>query len=148
MASLISDAEKAIYSQVLVDLADTFEIDITIYKMPTETVIATDENYNHFFKNSQAFIEYTPVNQTFKARKLYNKKQELQRDSQGAQSQQIDLSEELGELRIKVRPEATEWIRENVNIIVDGENFELASAPRPHGLFGIQFYTYFLKRKA
>lgn len=147
MASLISDAEKAIYSQVLVDLADTFETDITIYKMPTETVIATDENYNQFFQNSQAFVSYTPVSQTFKARLLYNKKQDLQRESQGAQSQQIDITEELGELRIKVRPEAVEWLRHNQNIIVNGENFELASAPRPHGLFTTQFYTYFLKRK-
>ena len=147
MASLISAAEKAVYSQVLVDLADTFEVDITIYKMPTETVITTDDNYNQFFKNSEAFIEYTPNSQTFKARLLFNKKQELQHDNQGAQSQQIDLTQELGELRIKVRPEAVEWLQSNQNITVNGENFELASAPRPHGLFTTQFYTFYLKRK-
>lgn len=147
MPSLLSAAEKAAYSAVMVDLADTFEQTITIYKLPEETWVATNSTFDAFYQNRAESIDLTPVSQTFGARILFNDKQELQLNNQGGQSEQIDATEVLGDVRIKVRPEALEWLQQNQAVEINGEQFELASAPRPHGLFGIQFYTFFLRRK-
>ncbi len=147
MSSLITDAEKSAYSAVLVDLADTFEQTITIYKLPEETWISTNSSFDAFYQNRIESINLTPVSATFGARILFNDRQELQTSNQGGQKEQIDVTEVLGDVRIKVRPEALNWLQQNQAVEINGEQFEIISAPRPHGLFSVQFYTFYLRRK-
>lgn len=145
--SLINDLEKAAFSQARMDVFDTFARDITIYTFPEETVIASTADYNHFYQNNDAYVNYVPVSGVFKANILYNPKQELQTHNQGGGDQQINVSTFLGDVRIKVKEDAYSYIMNKQEIEFDGTKFTLSSAPRPHGLFATQFYTFYLTRK-
>lgn len=147
MASLINDLEKGIYSAARLDIFDTFARDITIYTFPEQTVIASTEDYNHFYQNDKQYVSYTPVSGVFRANVKYNDKQELQKENQGPGSQQINVSEFLGDVRIKVKQDAYQYLMDKQEIEFDGTKFMLSSAPRPHGLFDVQLYTFFLTRK-
>lgn len=145
--NLISDAEKAIYSQARMDIFDTHARDITIYSFAEETVIASTENYNHFYQNNEQYVNYTPVSGVFKANILYNPQQKLQDNNQGPGSQQINVPIFLGDVRIKVKEDALPYLLNKQEIEFDGTKFALSSAPRPHGLFNVQLYTFYLTRK-
>jgi hypothetical protein len=147
MGNLISDLEKAVYSAARIDIFDTFARDITIYTFPNQTAIATTEDYNHFYQNDNQYVSYQPVSGVFKANVLYNPKQELQKNNQGPGSQQINVSEFLGDVRVKVKQDAYQYLMDKQEIEFDGTKFMLSSAPRPHGLFDVQLYTFFLTRK-
>lgn len=147
MSSLISDAEKAIYSSMRMDIFDTFARDITIYDYPQETVVASTAEFNHLYQNVEPYVNYTPTSGTYSANILYNNKQEMPSNNRGPGSQQIDVEVMLGDVRIKVKEDAYQILMHKQEIVFDGTKFELISAPRPHGLFNTQLYTFFLRRK-
>lgn len=146
MASLLSDAEKQIYEDVRIDIFDTFSEDIIVYSAAQETP-SQDAEFNSFFQNRESSINYTPVSTTIKACVKFNPKQTIQTSNQGAHDQQIDVTENLGDVRIKVRAGYKDLVKEALNIQIRGEFFELLTTSSNHGLFSTQVITFYLKRK-
>jgi hypothetical protein len=151
MASLFTDAEKAEFSALLVDVADTFEREITVYKSPEKTMVFTEEGWNRFSENDQNDLN-NPTNTyqrfTIQARILYAKqmKEELLTPYVGGalDEAQLKLASSNGMVRIKVGPTGYAIMKEVKELEFDGFRFSIASPERPHGLFTPQYYTFYL----
>lgn len=150
MSSLLSQAEKDALSAVIVNVAETFERPITIYKEAQQTVISSDPNYNRFNAADQnAGNTVIPIRYSFPARILYGKKssnpymEPYLSKVDGKGQLKIRTPDEF--VRIKIGPSGNAIMADSKRIEFDGTLFEVDSVVRPHGLFDVQYYTYYLK---
>ena len=153
MPSLFTDSEKAELSALIVDVADTWERDIVVYKNPQRVIIFSDEeNYDQFSGNNQNLLtnpENSFVQHVIKARVYYEKrlKDELLNPYLGGQEDEAQLKIKVPEsfVRIKVGPAGYEVMKDVKEVEFDNSRFVIDSPPRLHGLFTTQYYTYYLK---
>lgn len=150
MSSLISDSQKASLVADFSSLVDTFVRPLIAYKEAQKIVISTDPNFNRLnrFDQNQTKIQNAPVYQTINARIYYNKNiDNPYGDINGkTPSSQLKLRMPDGAVRIKVDAAGFAYIGQTKRIELDGNLFEVASVERPHGLFGVEYYTYWLTR--
>lgn len=153
MPSIFTNAEKSELSALIVDVADTWERDIVVYKNPERVILFSNEdNYNRFSANNQNLLtnpENNFLQSTIKARVYYEKrlKDELIKPYLGGQEDETQLKIKTPEsfVRIKVGPAGYEVMKEVKEVEFDGSRFVVDSPPRLHGLFTTQYYTYYLK---
>lgn len=140
MPSYISDSVKKIFAEQFANLHDTFARDIVVYKEAKKVIINTDPNYNYIYNNTggSTSIQNVPQKFIFKARILYN----TNRDAQYFGSAKTPGS---GEVRIKLKKEDYNQIKDVKRIELDDRMFIVDSDPRAHGLFEVDFYTLYLK---
>lgn len=149
MPSLFSDAEKAQMSALLVDVAETWERDIVVYKSPEMLVIFSDANYDRFSGGDQNNLNNPPntfVRHVIKARVLYSDKMkdQLLQPYPGSTDAQLKVPFPDATVRIKVGPAGYEVMKEAREIEFDNFRFSVNSPERPHGLFSTQYYTFYL----
>lgn len=149
MAELISQEEKRILARNLLDLHDTFGRDIVVYKEARRVIISSDPGYNYLYNNvggENTTVQNVPVRKVFKARIRYDTGRDL--ENVGEVDAQVKLSRPSGSsnVRIKLKIEDYEYIKEAKRIEFDGRLFHVNSDPRFHGLFDvIQFCTLYLR---
>lgn len=145
--SLLSDIEKNQLNNVIADVHETFARPITVYKEASQVVIITDPNFNPLYNNAgqTTSIINTPVYKQFKARILYNDDIAKQYWSESAVNTQIKLEAVVGTIRLKIRAEDYEYIKDARRFDLDGRRFVLNSSFKGHGLFDNQYYTLYLK---
>ena len=145
--SLLSASEKEQLNQVIDDVHETFARTITVYKEASEVVIITDPNFNPLYNTAGQTTSYvnTPVYKTFKVRIQYNDDIGKKYWSESGLASQIKLEAVVGSVRIKIRAEDYDYIKDGRRFDVDGKRYVLNSTFRPHGLFDNQFYTMYLK---
>jgi hypothetical protein len=154
MPSLLSDAEKQSLSLELENLAQTFERDIVVYKDPEKIIISTDINYNRFQANDMNIEGQNPTNSpqrfVIKARIWYEKQQAAPYLNPyvggNLDEAQLKIKNTEGKVRIKVNPEGYSVLADAKLVEFDGFMFGVESLERPHGLFNVQYYTFWLKR--
>lgn len=151
MASLFTDDEKASFGALIVDVADTFERNIIVYKSPAKTIVFTAQGYSRFTandQNNQFNAENTYQQFIIPARVLYAKqlKDELLTPYVGGalDEAQLKLLSPVGSVRIKVGLSGYEVMKEVKELEFDGFRFTISSPERPHGLFTTQYYTFYL----
>lgn len=152
MSGLISDAELAVYKLAMDDMHTTFARDITVWRQSAETITIpsddTNDDYDAFYNKkvgSQSTITYTSQSKTFKARIKYIDKQEKEFGLAIASAQnQINVTSSTNLVRIKVSKEASDYIENAQKITIDGVDFSLLTVVRPHGLIGLDYFTYYL----
>jgi len=146
--SLLSASEKSQLNAAFDDIHETFAREITVYKEASQIVIITDPNFNPLYNTAGQTTSYvnTPIYRTFKARIFYN--DDFTKDYweyRGGVDGQFKMQTVTGSVRIKMRAEDYDFIKEGIRFDIDGKRFVLISSLRPHGLIGVQYYTIYLK---
>lgn len=145
--NLISASERTALNAVIDDIHETFAREITVYKEASQVVIITDPNFNPLYNTAgqTTTIINTPVYKTFKARILYNDDIGKKYWSESGLASQIKLEAVVGSIRLKIKADDYEYIKDARRFDVDGKRYVLNSTFRPHGLFDNQYYTLYLK---
>jgi len=145
--NLISASERTALNAVMEDIHETFAREITVFKEASQIVIITDPKFNPLYNTAGQTTSYvnTPVYKTFKVRIQYNDDIGKKYWSESGLASQIKLEAVVGSVRIKIRAEDYEYIKDGRRFDLDGKRFVLNSTFRPHGLFDNQFYTLYLK---
>jgi hypothetical protein len=148
--NLISASERTALNAVLDDVHETFAREITVFKEASQIVIITDPNFNPLYNTAGQTTSYvnTPVYKTFKVRIHYNNDVNKQYWTEPGLASQIKLEVIAGSVRIKIRADDYDYIKDGRRFDVDGKRFVLNSTFRPHGLFDNQYYTLYLKPDA
>ena len=148
--NLISASERTALNAVIDDVHETFAREITVFKEASQIVIITDPNFNPLYNTSVQTTSYvnTPVYKTFKARIYYNDDIGKKYWSESGLASQIKLEAVVGSVRIKMRADDYNYIKDARRFDLDGKRFVLNSSFRPHGLFDNQYYTLYLKPDA
>jgi hypothetical protein len=145
--NLISASQRVALNAVMEDIHETFAREITVFKEASQIVIITDPSFNPLYNTAGQTTSYvnTPVYKTFKVRIQYNDDIGKKYWSESGLASQIKLEAVVGSVRIKIKAEDYEYIKDGRRFDVDGKRFVLNSTFKPHGLFDNQFYTLYLK---
>ena len=147
MASLLTTAEKTTCNDAMDDLHDTFARNVTVYKDAVITISTPSQSYNTIYGNAGATtpITYTPQSSTVSARILYGKNypEDYFADSQSNSQLKIFLPE--GKVRMILKAADYSTVSQAKRIEFDSQRFAIDSDFRAHGVFGVQFYTIYLK---
>lgn len=140
---LLTQDEKNAYSQVFINIHDTFSRPIFVWKLPDRTIISTTQDYN-FLYLEQPDIEqsFTPISGIFNARIRWN--------DPTISHDQKDIRETIrgNTCRIKVQADALAYISGAERVEIDGRPCNLINSSKVsqvHGLFTGDFYTLYLE---
>lgn len=153
MANLISSSARLIYEQARDDVFDTFSRPCIVYVTPEKTIISQDLNYSFSYSNPESqddtdLVTYEPIRYVFDVCVLYKKElTQLSANKQGSREENLGLQFDNGDVRIKIKKEDYNLIKNSINFEIDGDNFYVDKTPRPHGLFEPKYYTLYLKFK-
>lgn len=149
MAEFLTPSERAAMAANLLDLHDTFGRDIVVYKEAKKVIISTDPNYNYLYGSGGAStqsVQNVPVKKIFKARIRYDTDRSLEFYGETDTQVKVNRIDPNSTVRIKLKVEDYEYIKEAKRIELDGRMFHVESDPRAHGLFDVvQFITLFLR---
>jgi hypothetical protein len=147
MASLLTTAEKATCNNAMDDLHDTFARDVTVFKDATVTVSSPSQSYNTIYGNAGATtpITYTPQSSTVSARLLYGKNYTDDYFASSQSQSQLKIFLPEGEVRMIIKAADYSTLVEAKRIQFDNQKFAINSDFRAHGVFGVKFYTLYLK---
>jgi hypothetical protein len=146
MANLISDADRTVYEQAMQDVADTFARPITVWRSSAQTITNTNQDYDAFSDIGPQQVTYISESKVIPARIKYIDRQTKEFGFIVAGTN-IDVAQEFQLVRIIVDIDGNEYIKDCEKITVDGEDFVPLTVPRPHGLFGNNFFTIYLKSR-
>lgn len=146
MASLISAAEKAVFTGALNDLFDTFKEDIIIYKEAKIQYINIDQprifGYNDRVDISN--INYIPVTGVFPALVRFNKDQDTTR------IKDLGNFTPQGEVSIKIKQDARDYIANSgatIGISIQDSMYKIISFDSSRRFISTDYYIYFLERQ-
>lgn len=147
MASLLTDVEKATLKSAMADQHDTFAREITYYKDAKQTVSAPSNSFNSIYGRNGATtsISYTPQSFTVNARVLYSHQfdQDVFHDNESDSELKIRIDD--GSVRIKIKASDFANVKEAKRFEFDNRKFYIDSDFRGHGLFDVQYYTFYVK---
>jgi hypothetical protein len=138
MASFLTQDQKADYGNVFNDLHDTFARPIIIYKIPKKVIISSNLEYNFAYQDQEALTaQYIPVSGIFMARVSWQDPSALNGFK--------DIKEEIhgNIVKLKVKKDVFDFLDNAQHVEIDGRSVQFFGSTRPHGLFGIDFYTIF-----
>jgi len=154
VADLISAADKAKYDAVFDDLHDTFARVIFVYKIFNSRFIGINMNQNYNGLYDQALDKNelgtaSSINEQVrrietKARVHYISKQGDFEET--ATGQQTALKFPVGSIRLKLKADAFQLIKDAKEVEVDGELFNLDTDSSKSGLFVVKHHIVYLKK--
>ena len=147
MASLLTDAEKTTCNNAMNDLHDTFARDVSVYKDAVITVSTPSQSYNTIYGNAGATtpISYTPQSSTVSARVLYGRDYSTDFFASSQSDSQLKIFLPEGQVRMIFKAADYSTVSQAKRIEFDSQKFAINSDFRAHGVFGVKFYTIFLK---
>lgn len=146
-ASILTTADQNALGDVFFDVFLTFARPITIFQTATTTVVSTNPLNNHLYQNAlnNSSVVTTIQSGVYNACILYGKREDVQPFAGGGLSQnQVRLAE--GEVRIDVDPTGSAYLAKAERIQLDGTSFVAVTNPRPHGMFKVDFNSYYFKK--
>jgi hypothetical protein len=149
MAGFLSSNMESAIDTMYDTLHETFAQTITVFKNSKRTVISTNSRYNNIYgrtnTGSKSNIEYTTESQSFEARVYYiNMEEEYLSNNQNQQGTQNKIILPNGSVKIVVKSDAYEFIKEARRLELDGIRFAIKSDGEPSGLTSNKFYTFLL----
>lgn len=144
MPSFLSEAEKAQLSSEFNNLHETFGRNVIIYKTPERVDIITNEDYISAYRGyrqgNNLQYDTVPVSGTFLMRIKWL-------DPRSEESLPIE-NVVAGQLcRLKMQKDAYNFLSGCQSFYVDDIACETVGVPRLHGLFNVNFYTVYAKRR-
>ena len=146
MPSYLNSNQKKEYESVMQDMHDTFARSIFVYKESLKVIISSDPNFNYLYNNVKGVKQTIRKSQfkQIKARISYMDKQtEINLDAEV--DSQIKVSQSIGEVRIKIDKEGHDYFKDAKRVEIDGRLFFTVTDVKKHGLFGTNFFTYYLR---
>lgn len=148
--NLLSTNLKSIASGAINNLFDSFSRNITIYKTPQRVIISEGSGYNFAFGNTDSNVEIENVilSGVFPAKIKYDPEQERIFGNIRQQDEVQSLREMLlkGRVKVTVRPDAHEFLKDCEQVQIDGKTVRVRSDYRPHFPFGaIELYNYYFE---
>lgn len=149
--SLISDAQKTTIKAIIDDIHETFARTITVFEEGERVIIAASPStlatYNGIYgkrAGGESSVTRNVVSHSIKARiKYIDAKDESLAD--GQINSQLDISLINGSVRITVDGAGYDILREAKRCEFEGRKYEIVSKGQPTGIFGPQYYHFFLK---
>ena len=147
MSSFLSDGAKQALAAQFNNLHDTFARDIVVYKEAKKIVASTDPNFNYIYNDTggATSIQNVPQSQTFKVRILYDNDRDTEYFGEFGSVTKMKRVDAAARVRIKMKAADYSYIKDAKRMEFDGRMCLIDSDPRPHGLFGVDFYTLHLK---
>ena len=146
MASLMTSAEKSALNSVMNSVHDTFSRLITVYKDAAQTVTTQSTSFNSIYGNAGATtsITYTPQSSQIYAAILYARRfdEDYFADQQDSQ---LKIKMQEGRIRVKIKASDYSTVKDGKRFEFDSQQFFRDSDFRAHGLFDVQFYTFYVK---
>jgi hypothetical protein len=146
MPSYLNSNQKKQYEEVMQNMHDTFARTIYAYKESLKVIVSTDANFNFLYNNVKGVSQTIRKSQfqVIKARVSYMDKQnEITYDAQVGS--QIKVTQNIGEVRIKVDQEGNQYFKDAKRVEIDGRLFFKITDVKKHGLFTPKFFTYYLQ---
>lgn len=148
--NLVGPITQAAVNQGAQDVFDTFKRPFSLYIEAQVVTISTSPAYSRFGQHDQNVFnpQVNPQVYTVYGTILYGNNQpwEFIEPQARANFQQTKLRNSQGLVRIKV-DESGYALMQNCKLAnLDGFNFTMTSNARPHGMFGIQRYTFWLTK--
>jgi hypothetical protein len=144
MPSFLSEAEKAEMSLQFNNLHDTFGRNVIIYKESKKVNIFSNENYISIYRNTSQgenfSFSYETVSGTFSMRIKW-----LDPNEDKNLPIEVDFPSQV--CRLKMKKDAFDFLSGNQSLFIDNVSCEVIKGYKPHGLFNIDFYTIYAKRK-
>jgi hypothetical protein len=149
MAGFLSSNMESAIDTMYDTLHETFAQTITVFKNSKRTVISTNSRYNNIYgrtnTGSKSNIEYTTESQSFEARVYYiNMEEEYLSNNENQRGTQNKIILPNGSVKIVVKSDAYEFIKEARRLELDGIRFAIKSDGEPSGLTSNKFYTFLL----
>jgi len=144
MPSLISTTERAILTGIFVDIFDTFQRRIVVYKEPVKTLRTTLNANNLIFGFGESQTEdafsYSEVTGVFPAVIRY-----ATQDTELEKTSSVRLSE--GEVSIKVKRDCRDFINtgKTEKFVFDDKTFLLMDEERKQTFLDSEFFIFKLK---
>jgi hypothetical protein len=144
MPSFLSAAEKAEMSQQFNNLHDTFGRNVYIFKTSKKIDIIANEDFISIYRSAGQGENYTfsyeTVSGIFPMRIKW-----LSPNEEKNIPLEVDIENQV--CRLKMKKDAYNFISGYQSLFIDGVSCELVPGYRPHGLFDIDFYTLYAKRR-
>lgn len=148
--SLLSDSDKASLAAVLQSGVQTWFRPLTVYQEAQRTVITADPNFNPIeaWNQNSTTIQNTPVYTTISGAILWDKDQEWRFVSPGgAHPSQLKVKDSTKRAcRLKTDASGYALLSTAKKVEIDGVQMNMDTEARPHGLFGVDRYTYYFVR--
>lgn len=148
MSSLLTAAEKAALVADLNQVVETFLQPLTVYQEGSRTVVNSNPNFNPIedWQQNNTTVTSTPVFSTISGRILWDRQQEwkFSRTPIEAQFKAKDATRQA--VRLKVDASGNALLKTAKEVQIDGVLLYPDSQPRPHGLFGTDYYTHYFSR--
>lgn len=144
MPSFLSEAEKAEMSQQFFNLHDTFGRNVYIFKESKKINIFTNENYISAYRNTAQGENFTFSHETVSGEFSMRIKW-LNPDEQKNIPVEIDMADQV--CRLKMKKDAFDFLSGHNSIFVDNISCDIIPGYKPHGLFNVDFYTVYAKRR-
>lgn len=156
MSNLIPSGEfKTSIEQAMEDIFDTFArpITFTLYKSPIETIVSLDSNFNSDWSIispvSDGTVSYTEVKSEFSARIWYlDYEQQIKLFYfEGQETEGIRADRSISKVKIQLKSDGAEYIREAKKAIFLGQYWSIISDPKSVGIFDFKYYNYILQKQ-
>lgn len=145
--SLISESQKNTISAIIDDIHETFARNITVYEEGKKILIAASSEYNGIYGRTgegATSTSTTSVSHTIKARIKYIDARGANL-SEGGINSQLDIELVDGSVRITVDAAGFNLLKEAKRCEFEGGKYEIVSKGNPTGIFGPQYYHFYLK---
>ena len=148
MASFLTESEKTSLNNVMDDIHDTFLRTIKVYRDPSKVIITPNNSYNSIYGNAGSVSsvvntpQYTEMNATIQYANNYNDQFFADDESDPPQ---LKIKIPQGRVRIKIKAVDLDVAKNGKRFVFDGNTFTIDSDFLAHGLFGVRFYTFFVK---
>jgi len=145
--SLISDLQKTAIKSIIDDIHETFARTITVFEEGERVLIAASSTYNGIYGKTEgggSSVSRTVVSHSVKARIKYINADE-QNLADGQINSQLDINLINGSVRITVDSDGYDILREAKRCDFEGRKYEISSKGQPTGIFGPQYFHFFLK---
>ena len=145
--SLISESQKTAIKSIIDDIHETFARNITVYKDGVKILIASSQEYNGIYGKTysgESSTSTTSESHTVKARiKYINANEESMSD--GQINSQFGIEVVDGSVRITVDASGFNILKEAKRCEFEGGKYEIVTKGNPTGIFGPQYYHFYLK---
>lgn len=147
--SYLTDAEKASITADFTEANSTWLRPLTVWQEAAKTVIVSNPDYNPYTSYNQNVtdIQNTPISSVISGAILWDKMQDWPfMRVQGVEAQMKVHAQTKRAVRLKTDASGYSLLSTCKLVEIDGVALTRDTEPRPHGLFGIDRYTFYFQR--
>lgn len=149
--NLIDANLQTIINQAMEDVFDTFArpITFTLFKNPEQTIVDINSDYRGSWNTGLPEIEYTEVKQDFPARIWFLDYEQQYKNFflAGKELEGIRAIQELGQVKIQVKQDGYDFLKEATHAYFMNEMWEITSDVKAVGIINFDRFIFVLRRR-